>query len=55
LENVYPENWRAYARQWVKSYGVEGNMVFLTERPSPENPDVNARIELLDLDRQVGI
>ena len=52
LEPVYPDNWRAYARQWVRSHGVEGDMVFLTEEPSPENPDVNARIELLDLSRK---
>jgi pyruvate kinase len=51
LKTVYPENWKAYARQWVKAQGVKGNMVFLTERPSPENPDVNSRIELLDLER----
>jgi pyruvate kinase len=52
LEPVYPDNWRAYARQWVRSHGIEGDMVLLTEEPSPENPDVNARIELLDLSRK---
>ena len=50
-EPVYPVNWRAYARKWVQSEGLEGNMVFLTERPSEQNPDVNARIELLDLEK----
>jgi pyruvate kinase len=51
LEPAYPENWRAYARKWVQSQGLEGHMVFLTERPSEQNPDVNARIELLDLEK----
>jgi pyruvate kinase len=48
----YPKNWKTYAQDWVRSHGVAGDMVFLTERSSIRNPDVNARIELLDLDRK---
>jgi pyruvate kinase len=29
-----PENWNEYARNWLQSHGVHGNLVFLTEGPS---------------------
>ncbi len=48
-EPDYPENWKQYARDWLRSHGIEGNLVLMTERPSIKHPDVNTRIELLDL------
>ena len=48
-EPDYPENWKQYARDWLRSHGVEGNLVLMTERPSIKHPEVNTRIELLDL------
>ena len=48
-EPDYPENWNTYARDWLRSHGVEGNMVLLTEEASTRRPEVNSRIELIDL------
>jgi pyruvate kinase len=52
-EPEYPEDWRGYARARLKTYGVEGNLVLLTEGPSPKHPDGNNRMEIIDLNRQV--
>ena len=48
-EPDYPENWKQYARDWLRFHGVEGNLVLMTERPSIRHPEINTRIELLDL------
>jgi pyruvate kinase len=48
-EPEYPEDWKAFARQWLKSHGLEGNLVVLTEAPSDRHPEANHRLELIDL------
>ena len=48
-ESGPPGNWNTYARQLVQTLEMEGNLVLLTEGPSPENPDANHRMEILDL------
>ena len=50
-EPDHPEDWRVYARNWLNSYGVSGNLVLLTEGPSSKHPDANHRMEIIDLDR----
>jgi len=45
----HPENWKQYARDWLQSHKVEGNLVILTEGPSPKHPEANNRMELIDL------
>ena len=50
-EPDHPEDWRVYARNWLNSYGVSGNLALLTEGPSSKHPDANHRMEIIDLDR----
>ncbi len=54
LKADYPEDWNAFARDWLKSHGVEGDLVVLTEGPSSRHPDANHRMELFDLARSPG-
>ena len=49
-----PDDWRSFARDWLREHGVEGSRVLVTEGPSPRHPDANDRIEILDLAREVG-
>jgi len=51
-EPDHPEDWRAYAKQWLHDHGVEGNLVILTEGPSSRHPDANNRMELMELGRR---
>ena len=48
-EPAYPEDWRAYARKWIAGHGVQGELVFLTGGPSAKHPEVNHRMELMNL------
>ncbi len=48
-EADYPENWNAFARQWLKTNKVEGDMVLLTEGPCDAHPKANNRMEIIDL------
>lgn len=48
-EADHPENWNAFARQWLKTNKVEGDMVLLTEGPSDAHPKANNRMEIIDL------
>lgn len=48
-EPDHPEDWNAYARNWMRSHGVAGNLVVLTEGPSLKHPEANNRMELIDL------
>jgi len=50
-EPDHPEDWRAYARNWLKSHEVSGNLVVLTEGPSSKHPEANHRMEIIDLNR----
>lgn len=45
----HPENWKAYVREWLHAYDVEGNIVVLTEGPSTKYPEANNRMEIIDL------
>jgi pyruvate kinase len=46
---VPPGDWSAYARKLVKDSGFKGDLVLLTQGPSPENPEANHQLEILDL------
>jgi pyruvate kinase len=50
-EPEHPEDWRAFARNWLESHGIEGHLVVVTEGPSAAHPDANNRMELIDLRR----
>ena len=47
----HPHDWKPFARDWLRSHGMEGDLVVLIEGPSAENPDANNRMEILDLRR----
>jgi pyruvate kinase len=47
----YPEDWRAFAQAWLQQQGWSGDVVILTEGPSPRHPDANERVEIIDLRR----
>jgi pyruvate kinase len=51
-EPEHPENWRNWAKDWLKSIDTEGNLVVLTEGPSQKHPDRNNRMEIIDLTRE---
>jgi pyruvate kinase len=53
-EPDHPEDWNAFVRDWLRSHGVEGDLVVLTEGPSSKHPEANNRMELMDLSRTQG-
>ena len=48
-EPDHPEDWRKWAKDWLKFLHVEGKFVVLTEGPSEKWPDRNNRMEIIDL------
>ena len=50
-EPEHPEDWNGFARQWLQTHGVDGDLVILTEGPSSKRPDTNNRMEIIDLRR----
>ena len=47
----HPEDWKAFAREWLREHNMEGNLVILTEGPSSKNPEANNRMEIINLRR----
>ena len=45
----YPEDWKRFAKDWLRSHGLEGDLAVLTRGPSKKNPDANYSMELIDL------
>ena len=52
-EPEHPDNWREYARKWLQSHEITGDMVLLTEGPSGKNPTANHRIEIITLNKTI--
>jgi pyruvate kinase len=50
-ESEHPEDWSGFARHWLQTHGVEGQLVILTEGPSSKRPETNNRMEIIDLRR----
>ena len=46
------EDWNLFARDWVQTHGLEGDLVILSAGPSPEHPEANNRMEIIDLRRK---
>ena len=44
-----PEDWKSFAREWLRTHEVQGDLVILTEGPSSKHPDANYSMELIDL------
>jgi pyruvate kinase len=53
-EPDYPESWNLFAREWVRTHSLKGNLAVLAEGPSPKHPEANHRMELIDLSRVAG-
>ena len=47
----HPENWKSFAREWLREHGMDGNLVILTEGPSSKHPEANHRMEIINLRR----
>lgn len=52
-EPDHPEDWNVYIKKWLRDNEVEGDIVLLTEGPSTKHPEVNNRLEIIDLSRQI--
>lgn len=46
-----PFDWKPFARKWLKTHGLKGDLVVLTEGPSIRNEQASNRMELIDLSR----
>ncbi len=44
-------DWKPFSRKWLKTHGLKGDLVVLTEGPSIRNEQANNRMELIDLSR----
>jgi pyruvate kinase len=42
-----PENWRDFARVWLREQEVSDNIAMLVAGPAPRNPDTNRRLEFM--------
>ncbi|MCL2789514.1 MAG: pyruvate kinase [Desulfobulbus sp.] len=45
----HPADWTDYARDYAIKYRLTGTCIIQTEGPSPENPDRNHKMEIIDL------
>ena len=45
-----PDEWSAFARDWVHAQELPGSVALLIQGPSPANPLANHRLEILQLD-----
>jgi pyruvate kinase len=48
------EDWNAFAKDWLRSHGLDGELVILTGGPSAKHPEANNRMEIIDLRRAEG-
>jgi pyruvate kinase len=44
-----PASWNDFIKDWVRQHQLPGSFAILTDRPSPENPKANHRMEIIDL------
>jgi pyruvate kinase len=51
-QSDHPSNWRQWAADYLKSIGMEGDLVILTEGPSAKYPHRSDRMEIVDLTRE---
>ena len=49
LEESQPKDWNACARRYVETHGFKGSCFIRAEGPSPDHPDVNHKIEIIEL------
>jgi pyruvate kinase len=44
-----PPSWNAYVKDWVRQHELPGDFAILTQRPSPNDPESNHRMEIINL------
>lgn len=49
LESQTSLDWSKYARNWVKTQNLKGNLAILIQGPSTKHPEANHRMEILDI------
>jgi pyruvate kinase len=42
-----PDDWRDFARKWMREQGIPGNIAMLVAGPSARNPEANHRLEFM--------
>ncbi len=42
-------DWNEFAREWLRSHGIDNGLALLTQGPSGQSPAANHRIEILEL------
>ncbi len=50
-EIEHPEDWKLWAKNWLKTQTVSRDLVVLTEGPSSNHPERNNRMEIIDIRR----
>jgi pyruvate kinase len=51
-EPEHPEHWNEYIRHWMRAHELDGTIVIFTEGPSAKYPDMNNKLEIIDLSRK---
>ena len=51
LRQDHPKDYSSFVRAWVEEHGLQGEISVLTEGPSSKHPEVNNRMEIIDLRR----
>ena len=51
LRQDHPKDYSSFVRAWVEEHGLQGEIAVLTEGPSSKHPEVNNRMEIIDLRR----
>jgi pyruvate kinase len=49
LEKRKPTDWTASAREYMKCHGLKGTCLIKAEGPSPDHPEVNHKMEIIEL------
>jgi pyruvate kinase len=44
-----PASWNAFVKDWVRRHALPGAFAILTQRPSPNDPESNHRMEIINL------
>ena len=48
-ESKPPASWNSYVKDWVRRHELPGAFAILTQRPSPDDPESNHRMEIINL------
>jgi len=49
MEDDEIEDWNSFARDWLRTHEIEGDLVVLAAGPSAKHPEANNRMEIIDL------